>query len=136
MHAKEIKTNEKGEITEVFAEAEFDFKERPKAFLNWISSTDAISSEVRLYDLLFNVRDPNALPDWLSAYNKDSLIVRSSAKINKHLVGAKHLTTFQFERQGFFTVDFDSQPEKGVYVWNRVCKLQDKERQKAMEKIK
>lgn len=56
--------------------------------------------------------------------------------MNKNLLGSTKLTTFQFERQGFFTVDYDTDVAKGEYVWNRVCKLSDAEKQKAINRIK
>lgn len=91
----EIKTDKEGNVTEVFAEADLEISKKPKAFLNWISAKDSLDCEIRLYDVLFTDHEPLKLDDkWLEAYNKNSLIVKKGAKMNKHLAGAKHLDTY------------------------------------------
>jgi len=52
--------------------------------------------------------------------------------MNKNLLpGLKHLSRFQFERKGFFAVDYDSKVEQGKIVWNMtVGLLQDKDKDK------
>lgn len=42
---------------------------------------------------------------------------------------------FQFERLGYFCLDYDSNLEQGKLVWNRIVTLQDREKSKAMAKI-
>lgn len=48
------------------------------------------------------------------------------------LIGAKVEDKFQFERVGFFNVDYDSSPEKGLYIFNKTVGLVDKAKQKAL----
>jgi len=98
---------------------------------------DAVDCVVRLYDLLFLKDDPNkAEGTWEEKINKDSLNEKLHAKMNKNLLGAKHLDRFQFERQGFFCVDYDSDLQKGHYVWNKTVGLVDNAKKKAMDRMK
>jgi len=84
-----------GEVKEVFCEYLEDCKEKPKAFLNWVSVKESVNCEVRLYDLLFTEYDPNKRGDeWLSALNKNSLTIVKNAKMNKNLLGSKILDRF------------------------------------------
>ena len=111
-------------------EAEVVEEGKPKSFLHWISKEETIDCEVRVYDLLFKVHDPNELEDYLTAFNKDSLKIMSKAKINKNLKHLKVEDKVQFERIGFFAVDRDSKVEEGRFVFNKTVSLQDKEKQK------
>ena len=63
-----------------------------------------------------NPDDPNEVPEgFLSDCNKDSLHeIESLADLS--LSGSKCYDTFQFERNGFFTVDKDSDDNR-VYVY-------------------
>lgn len=96
---KEIKQNDKGEITEVYTEAVLDWietKQKPKTFINWISTKEAVNAEVRLYEPLFKCENPNALKEHeiLDNVNPNSLTIYRNSKINKNLLGSPHLTTF------------------------------------------
>ncbi len=82
-----VETNEKNEILGVKAELLRDTKEKPKGFLHWISCKEAMDCEVRVYDVLFTVHDPNELEDYLTAFNHNSLTVLRKSKINKNLIG-------------------------------------------------
>ena len=82
-----IEKDQNGHFSEVKAELLKDSKEKPKSFLHWISEKDAIECEVRVYDVLFTVHDPNELEDYLTAFNKNSLQVMRKCKINKNLIG-------------------------------------------------
>lgn len=98
--------------------------EKPKAFIHWVSNP--IEIEVRLYERLFmhkNPEDANEVPKgFLSDCNKDSLKVLTSYA-DKSLSTAKILDKFQFERIGFFSVDYDSTNEK--LVFNRTVSLKE-----------
>lgn len=102
-----------------------------KGVLNWVSKNDALRCEFRLYEKLFIVEKPTLSGDDPIARKKEinpnSLTVCPNAVINKTL--AKSLTKesrFQFERIGFFSVDYDSNFEKGKYVFNRILESQTK----------
>ncbi|MBN1927433.1 MAG: glutamine--tRNA ligase/YqeY domain fusion protein [Prolixibacteraceae bacterium] len=96
-----------------------------KATLHWVSATENIEAEVRLYDRLFNVEDPSGDKDkdFREHLNPDSLQVKPVCYIEPFVKGAKPLDHFQFERLGYFVVDKDSTEEKPVF--NRTVTLRD-----------
>lgn len=96
---------------------------RPKATLHWVSAAHAIDAEVRLYDRLFSVEDPEAGGDFLASLNPRSLEVVAGAKLEPSIRGAAPLTSFQFERLGYFNIDLDSTDERPVF--NRTVTLKD-----------
>ena len=95
---------------------------RPKATLHWVSAEHALDCEVRLYDRLFNVEDPEEGGDFLAHLNPQSLEILEHAKLEPSVRGAEPLTRYQFERLGYFVVDRDS-GEK--LVFNRTATLKD-----------
>jgi glutaminyl-tRNA synthetase len=96
---------------------------RPKATLHWVSAEHAIDCEVRLYDRLFNVEDPEEGGDFLAHLNPRSLEVVTHAKLEPSVRGAAVGTRYQFERLGYFCVDRDSTSE--ALVFNRTATLKD-----------
>jgi len=127
-----IKTDANKNITELHAEYLIDSKEKPKTFVHWIAVKESVEFEARLYDVLFTESNPNELDNYLDSLNPNSLIVKSSARMHKSLLGSKHEDKFQFERVGFFNIDYDTDVAKGRYVLNKTVGLVDKEKQKAM----
>jgi len=96
-----------------------------KATLHWVSAPHAIEAEVRLYDRLFTVEEPEAGKDadWLSFLNAESLDRVTGAKLEPSLAAATPGARVQFERQGYFCVDPDSRPR--ALVFNRTVTLRD-----------
>jgi glutaminyl-tRNA synthetase len=97
-----------------------------KATLHWVSAAHAHEAEVRLYDRLFTREDPDDVEegeDFTASINPDSLKVVTGAKVEPGLAGAAAGSFYQFERQGYFTVDPDSAP--GKLVFNRTVSLKD-----------
>ncbi|MBS1820171.1 MAG: glutamine--tRNA ligase/YqeY domain fusion protein [Acidobacteria bacterium] len=97
-----------------------------KATLHWVSASHALDVQVRLYDRLFNVPDPDDVPEgrtFIDHLNPESLQVITHAKAEPSLASAKPLDRFQFERLGYFCVDADTQP--GALVFNRTVSLRD-----------
>lgn len=93
--------------------------------IHWVSAQHAIKADVRLFDRLFSKPDPNDVPegvDWKSTINPDSLRV-VEAYMEPSLKHVKPLYKFQFERLGYFSVDYDSTPQK--LVFNRTVTLKD-----------
>jgi glutaminyl-tRNA synthetase len=93
-----------------------------KATIHWVSAADAVEAEVRLYDRLFDVEDPNG-DDWLAHLNSASLEVIRDAKLEPSLANAAAGSRWQFERTGYFCADPDSRP--GAPVFNRTVTLRD-----------
>ena len=99
---------------------------RVRGTLHWVSVRHAIEAEVRLYDRLFRVKDPQQITDsgdFAGALNPDSLIVRPRCFVEPGVKGSEPGSRFQFERLGYFCVDPDSTPEKPVF--NRTITLRD-----------
>ena len=97
-----------------------------KATMHWVSAAQAVRVEVRLYDRLFSVEDPENAPDgktFLDYLNPHSLEVLANAQSEPSLASAAPGTRVQFERLGYFCVDTDSGP--GALVFNRTVSLRD-----------
>jgi glutaminyl-tRNA synthetase len=94
------------------------------ATLHWVAEAGSVEAEVRVYDRLFAVEEPEAGDgDFIEALNPDSLSVTRGARVEADLADAKPGATWQFERQGYFCADLDSRP--GALVFNRVVPLRD-----------
>jgi glutaminyl-tRNA synthetase len=97
---------------------------RVKGTIHWVSAAHARTAEVRLYDRLFNSEEPGEDGrDPLSDLNPRSLEVLTGAKIEPSLASAPVGARFQFERNGYFSVDPDSRD--GRPVFNRTVTLKD-----------
>ncbi|MEO7158556.1 MAG: glutamine--tRNA ligase/YqeY domain fusion protein [Vicinamibacterales bacterium] len=99
-----------------------------KSTLHWVSAAHAVDAEVRLYDRLFTSEDPegsaaNAGADFATLINPQSLEVLTGCKVEPQLATASPGSRFQFERQGYFSVDPDSRA--GAPVFNRTVSLKD-----------
>jgi glutaminyl-tRNA synthetase len=97
-----------------------------KATLHWVSAAHAVPVEVRLYDRLFSVEDPENTPEgktFLDYLNPESLEVLPAAQAEPSLASMSAGTRVQFERLGYFCVDVDSTP--GALVFNRTVSLRD-----------
>ncbi|MDP2618806.1 MAG: glutamine--tRNA ligase/YqeY domain fusion protein [Hyphomicrobiales bacterium] len=93
-----------------------------KATLHWVTAADAISAEVRLYDHLFTKPEPGAA-DFAAEMNPNSLQVLADCKLDPALAKAGPEEPLQFERQGYFCLDPDTEP--GRPVFNRTVGLRD-----------
>ncbi len=97
---------------------------KPKSTIHWVEESNAIQAELRLYDRLFSVPDPDNQPDDFKSYiNKDSLITLKSAKLEPFLHTAKAGQYFQFIRKAYFVVDTHSHSEH--LIFNRTVNLKD-----------
>jgi glutaminyl-tRNA synthetase len=94
-----------------------------KGTIHWVSATQCLEAEVRLYDRLFTVAEPGATDDFKKFINPHSLdVVR--AKLEPALADATPRDFVQFERLGYFIADAkDSAP--GRPVFNRTLTLKD-----------
>ena len=96
--------------------------------LHWVSEAHALRCEVRLYDRLFSVPDPEADAgedgDFIRHLNPDSLVVARDARIEPAVADDPPGSRYQFERRGYFVSDTaDSRP--GALVFNRTVTLRD-----------
>lgn len=131
--ATRVEKDSEGNITTIFAEYDPESKSgsgseasmrKVKGTLHWVSATENIPIEVRLYDRLFTVESPDEAGDgdFLQFVNPDSMkVVQGFAEPS--LRNAKPEDKFQFQRIGYFAVDRDSTDEKCVF--NRTVGLRD-----------
>jgi glutaminyl-tRNA synthetase len=96
---------------------------RPKATLHWVSATDAIPAEVRLYGQLFRSPDPSAQEDLFADLDPDSETIVRGAMLEPALADTPVGETVQFERIGYFVKDPDSRPDAPVF--DRTVTLKD-----------
>jgi len=96
-----------------------------KGTLHWVSAQHSVDAEVRLYDRLFNHEDPagQKSEDYRQFLNPDSLKLLAGCKVEPSLASSKPLDKFQFQRLGYFCVDYDSTSSK--LVFNRTVSLKD-----------
>ena len=94
--------------------------------IHWVDAATALNAEVRLYDRLFSVPnpdDPQNTGDYKDYLNADSLTIVENAKLEPTLGDATLDERYQFERVGYFALDKASTPEKPVF--NRAASLRD-----------
>jgi len=95
--------------------------------IHWVSATHALDCELRLYDKLFTVPNPDDVEDgqdFMSMLNPESLVVVPGAKIEPSVAKDPIGTRYQFERTAYFVSDvIDSKP--GALVFNRTVTLRD-----------
>jgi len=95
-----------------------------KGTIHWVSAKHCLDAEVRLYDRLYSVPNPGRDGDFKKDINIDSLQVLTDCKVEPSLKDADPSVTVQFERQGYFCVDFvDSSPAH--LIFNRTVALRD-----------
>ena len=129
-----VKDPQTGEIVEVHATYDPATKggsapdgRKVKSTIHWVSAAHAVDAEVRLYDVLFTVENPDNVPegeDFIDYLNPDSLESLPGCKLEPSLAGVAPGERVQFERLGYFCADpEDSRP--GAPVFNRTVTLKD-----------
>ncbi len=130
VQAKDVIKNESGELIEVRCTYDPDTlgKNPPgrkvRGVIHWVSATEAVAADIRLFEPLFTVDFPDASDgDYRSLINATSLVVRQGM-VEPGLRDASRGSRFQFEREGYFCVDTRlSTRERPVF--NRIVGLRD-----------
>jgi glutaminyl-tRNA synthetase len=126
---REVVKNAAGEITEL--RCTYDPATRGgnapdgrkvKATMHWLSAAGSIPAEVRIYNPLFLKPNPDAA-NFATDLNPQSLEVLSDARIEPAIAETNSADPIQFERQGYFTRDRDSTPDRPLF--NRTIGLRD-----------
>ena len=127
--AERVEKDKQGNITTVFCSYDKDTLgkvpadgRKVKGVIHWVSASQGIAAEIRLYDRLFKVPNPAAEEDLLASINEESLIVKQGI-VEPSLVNAQLSVPVQFERTGYFCKDKDSHGDK--LVFNRAVGLRD-----------
>ncbi|MBQ8562869.1 MAG: glutamine--tRNA ligase, partial [Firmicutes bacterium] len=122
-------TDENGNITEVLATYDpesrggdpADGRKVKCATIHWVDAETAVDAEVRQYEKLFSVPNPDT-SSWqalVKDLNPNSLEVLTGCKVEASLKEAKVGDSFQFMRLGYFCPDSkDSSPEHLVFNWS------------------
>ena len=126
-----FKKDNNGEIEEIYCEYDPmtksgmpDANRKVKATLHWVSCNHCLQAEVRLYDRLFSVENPSADDrDFRELLNPNSLEVRKNCYVEKYLQEFKPLDHIQFQRLGYFTLDYDSTKDR--LIFNKTVGLRD-----------
>ncbi len=99
---------------------------KPNGVIHWVSATESVEAEVRLYDRLFNHENPDAdrEREFVEHLNPESLVVLRGCRAEMSLSEGRSELPYQFEREGYFYPD----PEEsgtGRLVFNRTVTLRD-----------
>ncbi|CAD7812063.1 Glutamine--tRNA ligase [Chryseobacterium aquaeductus] len=131
--AERVDKDENGEITTIYATYDEKSKSgsgteeslrKVKGTLHWVSASHAIPVDVRIYDNLFTVEQPDAEKDvdFLNFINPESMsVIKAFAEPALKDVAVEE--PLQFQRIGYFTKDQDSTEEN--LVFNRTVTLKD-----------
>ncbi len=126
----EIIRDAAGQVTELRCTADLTTRagqpnsdRKVKGTIHWVSASECVEAEVRLYDRLFTVPEPAADENFIQHLNPRSLEI-VTARLEPSLAGATADHRYQFERLGYFTVDAE-QSAPGRLVFNRTITLKD-----------
>lgn len=129
IRCEEVVKDSSGNLVELRCTADLDSKtggatagRKVKGTIHWVSATHAVNAEIRLYDRLFTIPEPDAEGDFKQHLNPNSLEV-VTAKCEPLLAEANADLRYQFERLAYFALDKDSTAEK--LVFNRTITLKD-----------
>ena len=126
------KKDENGNVVEVYAEYDPETRggntpdgRKVRGTIHWVDANNCADAEVRLYDNLFTVPDPDVGDkNFLDYLSPDSLEVLKNCKAEKSLENAVAPQSFQFMRLGYFCVD-NKDSSKEHLVFNRSVSLKD-----------
>jgi len=123
--------DENGDVTELHCTYDPETKggaapdgRRVRGTLHWVSATENISAQVRLYDRLFNNENPEEGGDFMKNLNPNSLQIAEPAILEASLSEPVSGCTYQFERLGYFIADVQHS-SSGKLVFNRAVTLRD-----------
>ena len=123
--------NENGDVTEIHCTYDpttkggwSDDGRKVRGTLHWVSVQHAVDAEVRLYDHLFTVENPELGREvFTENLNSDSLLILQNCKAEPGLKIAETGISYQFLRNGYFCLDFDSKSDQ--LIFNRTVGLRD-----------
>jgi len=132
IRADEVIKDDNGEIIELKCSYDPDTLgsnpegRKVRGVIHWVSATEGVPAEIRLYDRLFNHPAPDSdksVADWKEHINPESLVTKTGCMLEKALSESTAGDTYQFEREGYFCRD--KQESGGKIVFNRVVTLRD-----------
>lgn len=125
-----VDTDEDGNVVAIHCTADLESSNgmpvdgrKVKGTIHWVSASNCIEAEIRVYDKLFTIENTGAIPEdktYDDYLNPESLKVYKSCKLEKALEDAKEGESFQFVRTGYFCKD-----TKNSAVFNQTVSLKD-----------
>lgn len=129
-----VKDEKTGEVIELHCTYDPETKggnapdgRKVKGTIHWVSAAHAVDAEVRLYDHLFAVPNPDEVSeggDYKANLNPNSLEVLRNCKLEPNLANTDPGSRFQFLRLGYFCID-SADSKEGAPVFNRIVGLKD-----------
>lgn len=121
-----------GRVTTVYAEYDPASRggsapdgRKVRGTIHWVDSETAVDAEVRLYNTLFSVPQPDADErDYHELINPDSVVRLEGAKIERWLYEERKKHSWQFMRQGYFVTDSKDDTDEHP-VFNRAVSLKE-----------
>lgn len=118
VRVKEIVKDEKGEVKELICTYDPASKggnspdgRKVKGTIQWVDAGNCHTADVHMYERLFLTSNPSGEDgetDIMENLNPNSITVLKDCKMDADLKDAKPGTTYQFMRNGYFTVDTKS----------------------------
>lgn len=130
IRCNEVRKNEAGEVVELRCSYDPDTlgknpeARKVKGVIHWVSEQHAQPAELRLYDRLFSVPNPDNEENFLSVLNPHSLEICADAQVEASLAEPPLDGRYQFERIGYFCFDAQDSVD-GKRVFNRTVTLRD-----------
>lgn len=109
--AERVEKDAQGNITTVYCSYDPDTLgknpadgRKVKGVIQWVSATENLPAEFRVYDRLFTVANPGAAEDINEVLNPDSLIIKQGV-VELSLANVQPEQAYQFEREGYYCAD-------------------------------
>lgn len=122
-------TDESGKVSEVMctydplSKSGMTLDRKIKGTIHWVSTEHGINVEVRDYDSLFTISNPDELEDFTTGINEKSLTVNNSAIFEPSIINCSIGNTVQMIRKGYYVLDSDSTSDR--FVFNRTVSLKE-----------
>lgn len=122
-------TDESGKVSEVMctydplSKSGMTLDRKIKGTIHWVSTEHGINVEVRDYDSLFTISNPDELEDFTTGINEKSLTVNNSAIFEPSIINCSIGNTVQMIRKGYYVLDGDSTSDK--FIFNRTVSLKE-----------
>ncbi|GGO70201.1 glutamine--tRNA ligase [Bowmanella pacifica] len=127
LKAERAEKDEQGNITTLYCTYDADTLgkdpadgRKAKGVIHWVSASQGVPAEVRLYDRLFKVPNPAGEESFTDSINPESMTVVQGI-VEPSLVNAEPGKALQFERLGYFCKD----KRADNLVFNRTVGLRD-----------
>ncbi|QTM69194.1 glutamine--tRNA ligase/YqeY domain fusion protein [Buchnera aphidicola (Hormaphis cornu)] len=89
--------------------------------IHWISEKNSMKAKFKLYDKLFNNKNPEIEENFIKHLNKHSLTIKKGF-VEKSIIENKIATYFQFEREGYFYLE-NNTLQKNYLSFKRIVGL-------------